>query len=244
MMIGTPGYMSPEQVRGAELDARTDVFSLGCVSSRCLTGQAPFAASDVAGVLAKVLFEDPPKPSELATGVSAAVDALVAAMLAKNPDERPRDAIEVARRLGAIADAGSLAPPAQALGRDERRVVSVVLAGRPTAEADTERTLRRTAHADVDPSALAAAVEPFGAELVVLPNGSVLLVMSGDHAATDQAARAARCALALRGAPELARGARDGPRGARRPLVGEAIDRAARARSRRRARQRSSASTR
>ncbi len=66
LMVGTPGYMSPEQARGQKgIDARADVFSLGCVLYQCLTGRAPFVADDLFAVLAKLVFEEPPRIGEL-----------------------------------------------------------------------------------------------------------------------------------------------------------------------------------
>jgi tetratricopeptide (TPR) repeat protein len=226
MVIGTPGYMAPEQVRGFQIDARADVFALGCVLYKCLTGKAPFAGGDSVGVLAKVLFEDPPKPSELATGIDAAIDALIAGMLSKEPGKRPRDAVEVARKLAVIAEATSRAPPSMpALGRSERRVVSIVLAGH-TGRYEAERTLRRSS-SDLDGAVLASVVEPFGAQLELLPDGSIVLVMSGERVATDQATRAAQCALALRAAlPRLPMALATGRAELGGRIFGEAIDRA------------------
>ena len=60
--LGTPGYMAPEQARGDEdVDARADVFALGCVLYECLTGRAAFAADNLMALLGKVLFEDAPR---------------------------------------------------------------------------------------------------------------------------------------------------------------------------------------
>ena len=65
-VLGTPGYMSPEQARGErEVDARADVFSFGGVLFKCLTGQAAFAAESVVAQLAKILFAAAPRPQEL-----------------------------------------------------------------------------------------------------------------------------------------------------------------------------------
>ena len=68
MVMGTPHYMSPEQVRGERADARSDVFSLGCVFYELLTGRKPFDADSMHAVLFKVMQEEPPAVHELAPG--------------------------------------------------------------------------------------------------------------------------------------------------------------------------------
>jgi serine/threonine protein kinase len=90
-VVGTLGYMAPEQARsGSRIDARTDVFSLGCVLFRCLTGEAPFAGDSAMAVLAKILCDEAPRVSTLRRGVPPALDALLAQMLLKDADARPR----------------------------------------------------------------------------------------------------------------------------------------------------------
>ncbi len=90
-MVGTPGYMSPEQARGDRgVDARADVFSLGCVLFKCLTGRVPFTGDDVLSVLAKLVLEEPPRVSSLNAEVPAAVDDLVALLMAKAPARSTR----------------------------------------------------------------------------------------------------------------------------------------------------------
>jgi eukaryotic-like serine/threonine-protein kinase len=102
-VLGTIEYMAPEQARGGdELDARVDVFSLGCVLFECLTGERPFAAEHPTAVLMKLLFEEAPRLADRCPGIPAELDALVASMLSKHPEERPRDARAVARALAAI----------------------------------------------------------------------------------------------------------------------------------------------
>ena len=109
-LLGTPSYMAPEQVRGArEIDARADVFALGALLFECLTGEPPFAGADTEAVLGKVLLEQPPPARELRPEVPAALEALIAAMLRKDPEGRPRDAAEVARALAAVEE--TAAPP-------------------------------------------------------------------------------------------------------------------------------------
>ncbi len=112
--LGTPGYMAPEQTRGGgALDARADIFSLGCLAYECLTGAVPFAGSDFLESLAKLLLETPRPASEKAPGVPPALDALLARMLAKEPDERPADGAALAAELAQLSSspAAITAPP-------------------------------------------------------------------------------------------------------------------------------------
>src|SRR6185436_17448800 len=115
MLLGTPGYMAPEQARaGGQIDARADVFALGCVLFECLTGVPPFDGDTTAAVLAKVLFDSPPRMSELWPEVPESLDALVAQMLAKDPALRPRDGASLAAALtalGPMQDTAAAAPP-------------------------------------------------------------------------------------------------------------------------------------
>jgi tetratricopeptide (TPR) repeat protein len=98
-VLGTPGYMAPEQVRGQPADFRSDLFALGCIVYECLTGRRPFVGSTTADVLGQVLHVDPPLPSVVAPELGQTYDALCGRLLRKDPDERFQSADEV---LGAI----------------------------------------------------------------------------------------------------------------------------------------------
>jgi serine/threonine-protein kinase len=86
-VMGTPSYMSPEQVRGLPLDGRSDLFSLGIIFYLMLTGQKPFQGDTVA-VMFKIINEDPPPPSHLKPQLNAALDYMVLRMLAKDRGKR------------------------------------------------------------------------------------------------------------------------------------------------------------
>jgi serine/threonine protein kinase len=111
-LVGTVAYLAPEQIRGQELDARTDVYALGCVLYEVLAGQLPYGREhDVATIYAH-LEEPPPRPSETSPAL-AAFDPIIAAAMAKDPDDRPASAGELARTAYAAADGATptAAPP-------------------------------------------------------------------------------------------------------------------------------------
>jgi serine/threonine-protein kinase len=103
MVIGTPYYMSPEQCRGEQLDARADVYSLGAVLYEMLAGSPPFTANSLMGVMAKHMTEPPP-PLPADTGTPAPLQAVIVRALAKDPAERPADAAVLLRDLRAAEE--------------------------------------------------------------------------------------------------------------------------------------------
>ncbi|HEX7601372.1 MAG TPA: serine/threonine-protein kinase [Polyangiaceae bacterium] len=195
-LLGTPGYMAPEQARGAvDIDARVDVFALGCVLYKCLTGQGPFAGPDAVATLAKVLFDEPPRLGTVLPGAPADLEELLAQMLDKAPAARPRDGAEVAERLASanVTDTASVRAPAAplqaVLTSREKRVVSVVVAARGRF-GDEERTMLRNAEALFleREGALRDAAALFGARIEVLA-GAVVATLHGRGSATDQRRR-------------------------------------------------------
>jgi outer membrane protein assembly factor BamB len=104
-LLGTLAYVAPEHVRGDPVDARADVYSLGCLLFECLTGEVPFDRdSDIAVVFAH-LEEPPPRPSERVQGLPAELDAVILRALAKQPDARQAtcgELVDDARRALAL----------------------------------------------------------------------------------------------------------------------------------------------
>jgi tetratricopeptide (TPR) repeat protein len=97
-VVGTPGFMAPEQAAGQPLDGRCDLFSLGCVLYLAATGQRPFQGPDVISALVAAATEHPPPPAELNPALPPALSDLIMALLAKDPKDRPASA-------GAVVDA-------------------------------------------------------------------------------------------------------------------------------------------
>ncbi len=202
--IGTPGYVAPEQARGSEdLDARADFFSLGCVLFECITGREAFSGNDVMALLAKILFADAPRASELRSDVLPALDDLIARMLSKDPAGRPATAEALLAELDHIEDAATTSRVTSSRGRvltdAEQHYVSVVLAPAPPT-AGTPLDARTLGEDDLrgGEQALRARVRSFGAKLERLADGTSVATLVGAGAPTDQAAQAARCALAIR----------------------------------------------
>ncbi|MGQ9835385.1 MAG: protein kinase domain-containing protein [Thermoanaerobaculaceae bacterium] len=100
--IGTPNYMSPEQVKGSSVDGRSDLFSLGVVLFELLTGKRPFSGDNLTEVSYKIVHEPAPVPSQLRPGLPPAFNPIVLKLLEKNPDNRYQRGVEVARALEAL----------------------------------------------------------------------------------------------------------------------------------------------
>ena len=101
--MGTPSYVSPEQLATQPLDGRSDLFSLGAVLYFMLTGRVAFDGGTIPATLALVTFRDPPPPSRTMPGLPPGVDALVACTLAKSPAGRHASALELAEDLEDLA---------------------------------------------------------------------------------------------------------------------------------------------
>jgi predicted Ser/Thr protein kinase/tetratricopeptide (TPR) repeat protein len=94
MVMGTPHYMSPEQVRGERADARSDVFAVGCVFYELLTYRKPFDADSMHSVLFKVMQEEPPSVQDLTPGLPAVLAQVVERAMAKDATQRFQNAAE------------------------------------------------------------------------------------------------------------------------------------------------------
>ncbi|HUG54669.1 MAG TPA: protein kinase [Vicinamibacteria bacterium] len=99
MVMGTPHYMSPEQVRGERADSRSDVFALGCVFYEILTYRKPFDADSMHSVLFKVMQEEPPPVQDLSAGVPAVLTQVVKRAMSKDPAARFQNAGELRSAL-------------------------------------------------------------------------------------------------------------------------------------------------
>jgi serine/threonine-protein kinase len=104
-VVGTPSYMAPEQASGGSVDHLTDLYALGAITYRALTGQPPFAAGEIAETLYKVVHTRPRRPTDLAD-VPPEIDLVLAVAMAKDPERRFATADELTAALaGAFAGA-------------------------------------------------------------------------------------------------------------------------------------------
>ena len=165
-LLGTPAYMAPEQIRGQPMDGRVDVYAFGVLAYQVLTGRLPFEAETAFDTLVAHTQQDPTPPSQLAPELGAEIDAWLLAMLAKNPEDRPKSLGAPLRALGR--------PLADPMRRGRARPVllgltAVALAtgawfmttarGMTTAPSGTA-TSSASAPASAPPTPVTAAIEP------------------------------------------------------------------------------------
>ncbi len=98
-VLGTPSYMSPEVVKGATIDGRSDIFSLGVVLYETLTGTKPFVGDNITTVIYKIIGEQPEPPATLNPSLHAGLNYVVLKALAKNPEERYQNCAQLTADL-------------------------------------------------------------------------------------------------------------------------------------------------
>jgi eukaryotic-like serine/threonine-protein kinase len=114
MMVGTVAYMAPEQALGRQPDARSDLYSLGCVTYEMVTGRAPFLGDDPVAIISQHINTAPVAPSWHNPQVPRALESLVLRLLAKDPNERPSSASAIPEALQAIVATASTTTPVAA----------------------------------------------------------------------------------------------------------------------------------
>ena len=103
VVMGTPHYMSPEQARGARADARSDVYSLGCLMYHMLAGEVPFTGETPMAVIRQQIEEQPRRLRERRKDVPRGLEAVIDRAMAKDPDRRYQSAAEIAQAIRAAA---------------------------------------------------------------------------------------------------------------------------------------------
>ncbi len=136
-VIGTAQYLSPEQARGEQVDARSDVYSLGCVLYEILTGQPPFVGDSPVAVAYQHVREDPVPPSQKRPDISPELDAVVLKALAKNPDNRYQSAAEMRNDLVRVHSGEKPDAPKVMTHADRTFMMSAARPGHPDGGAAT-----------------------------------------------------------------------------------------------------------
>ncbi len=206
VVIGTPAYMAPEQARSSRgVDARADMFAVGCMLFECLTGAPPFVAEHVWATLAKVLFDEPAGVREARPDTPRELERLVDRLLSKDPAARPSAAETLELLDEALTPAAARGASVRQFAGAEKRLISVVVVGVAATDADDDAEVVDTlvpGAAAPGPGVTLARVRassgPFGALVERLAGGHVLAILRGQGAAADRVAHAARCALAIR----------------------------------------------
>src|SRR6266513_3049454 len=119
-VIGTAQYLSPEQARGERVDARSDLYSTGCLLYELLTGRPPFLGDSPVAIAYQHVRENPVPPSRLDPEIPAWADAIVLRSMAKSPDERYQSAAEMGTDIKRALSGVPVAPPTEMYGRTQR----------------------------------------------------------------------------------------------------------------------------
>jgi tetratricopeptide (TPR) repeat protein len=124
-VVGTPGYMSPEQIQQRPIDGRSDLFSLGAILFECLTGRSAFSGRNAIEIGSQVLVTDPPLVSSVRPELTVRHDEIVSRLLAKDPQERFQSAEELLGALRAFVPSGTHSAIVQGASSTRHRSASV-----------------------------------------------------------------------------------------------------------------------
>ncbi len=127
LVMGTAGYMSPEQVRGQPVDHRTDIFAFGAILYEMLAGKRAFHRNTSAETMTAILNDDPPSISQIVHTAPPGLQRVIHRCLEKNPEQRFHSASDLAFALGALSDSGSTAAPALPRGPRSRWLWAVMV---------------------------------------------------------------------------------------------------------------------
>ena len=247
-ILGTPHYMAPEQARGEHVDPRADVYALGSVLFRLLTGRNVFETEHVIALLGRLVLEDPPRPSQFRFDIPDKLDAVVHRAISRQRDERYANAGEFARALARVGPLNNDPP------QFERSASQVRPRRSPREDTQTGTTgnrltrpglrMRRVVacmlydlgETSMDRSLGDSLLDFAGEDVRIeqLAGGKTVAVLGVEHSRGDEVMRAARSALQVvseygeaRAVVSIGHAVQ-----ARSNLAGEALDRAARQLSR------------
>src|SRR5947209_10968610 len=128
-VLGTPNYMSPEQVKGKPLDGRSDLFSFGVMLYEMVTGEKPFVGQNVTTIIYKIVHENPIPPRDLDVTIHPGLSAIVTKALAKSPDERYQSGAELAHDLENYKSANPNLNPTMAMSAAQSENTQVLASG-------------------------------------------------------------------------------------------------------------------
>jgi eukaryotic-like serine/threonine-protein kinase len=169
-VIGTAQYLSPEQARGETVDARSDVYSAGCLLYELLVGRPPFIGDSPVSVAYQHVRENPVPPSQLDSMVTPEIDAIVLKSLAKDPDDRYQSAREMKADIARVL-AGEQATAMVPRVVPEEQVPTRVVAAVPPAPPQTESVVTQTEPVEEEPKRRVGLAILIGVLIVALLGG-------------------------------------------------------------------------
>ena len=151
-ILGTPNYMSPEQVRGRQIDGRSDIFSLGVILYELVTGEKPFGGQNITTVIYRIINENPIPPRELDSTIHPGLSYVIQKALAKSPEERYQTCHEFADDLKNYRKLGEAVAPSETVVVRVPPVGATLGVTRPTPAVKLPLDVRLTPQAPAGPA--------------------------------------------------------------------------------------------